>query len=369
MTKRTPGLRFDLGFPSTPGIYKIVCAANDRVYVGSTVSLRGHASHHKYLLANNKEYNPPLQAAYNKYGWEHFELVVLEHVSKNDISKEDIALSTTYPVAAPFAFTLARREQWHMDTFSKNALFNTKPAGPSGTLGIAQSEEQKLKHSRSKGGRPFYATNEISDEILFFEHIGEACTALPDLQRAHIQDCLHDRRFSHGGFVFDFDPTFVPIVAPNPYHGKSLGANHNSRVIIAKNTTTGTETSFDHVNAVKAAGFEASAVYLCLAGKKPAYRDHTWHYADGLPHRTTAQPGRRTGARKHGGSRPIVGTHKETGAAIHFEYVNQAAKALGVAPQNICASIAKKRKNVFHSAGGYFWDYVKKDEPLSGPAS
>ncbi len=361
MSKRVPGLYIPPNLPTLPGVYGITCDVNDKVYVGSTITLAGHARHHKYLLSRGRDYNPPLQAAYNKYGWEYFSFSVLE-VSDLVISDEDEALAAAYVAAGKevvaLACLLARREQWHMDHLgypSTSRVFNTKPAGPSGSLGIRQPSSQKLKHSRAKGGRPLYATNEETDETTRFEQIGDACAALPFLIRAHVQDCLHGRRFSTSGYVFEWDPDFLPIVAPS-HPGMQRGAIEKSRIITATDVT-GKEIHFDHASAIHIAGFTLSQVYLCLAGTKTSYRGYRWSYADGLPHRATLSPGRRSGAHKHGGSRPVVGVHKVTGDVIRFEYIKQAAVHFNIDPRLISLSITNKARGKLHSAAKHFWDY------------
>jgi len=319
------------GLPASPGIYKIECDVTSKAYIGQATSLRANASNHLYKLNLGIDYNPPLQAAYNKYGANNFTYSLLELCAEAD---------------------LTAREQWHMDAVPKGKLFNTKPAGPSGTLGLKQPEEQKLKHSRSKGGRPFYATHETTGEVHHFEHVGEACRKLPGLQRAHVYSVLHGTRTSHRGFTFDYDPSF-PIPTHKHKAKRPLGGDHRSRALIGTCIETGMETTYDYVGAVKHAGFSTSAVYLCLAGGMQTHKGFRWRYADGLPHRTSTKTEHLKGARiKHGGSRAIVGVHRVTGEKVRFEYIRQAADALGVHPQNISAALKKG-----WATNGYVWTY------------
>lgn len=64
------------------GIYKIVNKINDMYYVGSskkmTIGLNNRKETHFYLLSTNKHINPFLQHAWNKYGAESFEFVIIE---------------------------------------------------------------------------------------------------------------------------------------------------------------------------------------------------------------------------------------------------------------------------------------------------
>lgn len=64
------------------GIYAIVNLTNGDRYVGSSVCLQKRKAGHLYKLRRNTHGNPHLQAAWNKFGEDSFEFVILEHVAK-----------------------------------------------------------------------------------------------------------------------------------------------------------------------------------------------------------------------------------------------------------------------------------------------
>ena len=67
----------------SPGIYGIVNTLNDSVYVGSTRRpIRSRWIKHRRQLRKGIHFNPHLSAAWNKYGEDVFEFVVLETVTK-----------------------------------------------------------------------------------------------------------------------------------------------------------------------------------------------------------------------------------------------------------------------------------------------
>lgn len=59
-------------------IYKIVCTANNKVYVGRSSSYKRRKTEHFRYLSQNKHANPIMQSAYNKYGKEAFEFYMIE---------------------------------------------------------------------------------------------------------------------------------------------------------------------------------------------------------------------------------------------------------------------------------------------------
>lgn len=62
------------------GIYAIVNRINGKRYVGSSSELKARLRAHKGRLKSNYHPNPHLQAAWNKYGSEAFDFIVLEYV-------------------------------------------------------------------------------------------------------------------------------------------------------------------------------------------------------------------------------------------------------------------------------------------------
>ncbi len=64
------------------GIYAIVNLVNKKSYVGRSVNINRRWWEHRNELKYNKHYNSYLQNAWNKYGEENFELLLLEECNK-----------------------------------------------------------------------------------------------------------------------------------------------------------------------------------------------------------------------------------------------------------------------------------------------
>jgi group I intron endonuclease len=145
------------------GIYGIHCKSNDKWYIGESININQRMMQHKANLRSNYHDNNYLQSAWNKYGEEEFEFIILE--------AHDIA-DKTY---------LFERESYWMGRCgypSPNSCFNLKEAGiyspypiklkqkiseslkgkKSNTLGKKHSEESKRKMSEAKKG------TKLSDE-------------------------------------------------------------------------------------------------------------------------------------------------------------------------------------------------------------
>lgn len=114
---------------SVSGIYAIVNKINGNRYVGSAVDITQRWRQHTYRLRKNNHHSKHLQSAWNKYGKEAFDFIVLEIV--RDSSK------------------LIETEQRYLDE-DFPAYNNSRTAGS--VLGHRFSEEAKKKMSEIKKG-------------------------------------------------------------------------------------------------------------------------------------------------------------------------------------------------------------------------
>ncbi len=114
--------------PSTSGIYKITCIANNRIYIGSAVNLRDRRNRHFNHLRQNRHHSQHLQRAWNKYGEQAFTFEVLEQV-------------------LPISLT-AREQYWlnKLKPFGRKGFNIAREAGS--TLGTKRSPESLKKLSQ-----------------------------------------------------------------------------------------------------------------------------------------------------------------------------------------------------------------------------
>jgi len=114
------------------GIYKIQSKLKpERLYIGSTVSIKGRWRVHLHTLRNNKHHSKKLQNHYNKYGESDLVFIIIE------------------PCLSEF---LIIREQYYLDIL-KSYFNNCKIAGS--PLGVKHSKEDNKKNSERLKGRKF----------------------------------------------------------------------------------------------------------------------------------------------------------------------------------------------------------------------
>lgn len=114
------------------GIYAIKNRINNKMYVGKSVNIKKRKSYHFWLLRTNNHFNPKLQSAFNKYGEENFEFVILEKCNKDELDDKEIKYINRYNTI--------------------NDGYNICEGGE-GSLGRTLSEETKQKISNANTGR------------------------------------------------------------------------------------------------------------------------------------------------------------------------------------------------------------------------
>lgn len=71
------------------GIYMIRNLCNQKVYIGQSVDVQDRLAHHKSSLKHDRHENSYLQRAYNKYGVDGFEFVVLEYCAEDQLDERE----------------------------------------------------------------------------------------------------------------------------------------------------------------------------------------------------------------------------------------------------------------------------------------
>lgn len=68
----------DISILFNPGLYKIICLKNNKIYLGQSGNLISRLGRHCDNLENNRHDCCELQNDFNKYGKQHFIFLALE---------------------------------------------------------------------------------------------------------------------------------------------------------------------------------------------------------------------------------------------------------------------------------------------------
>lgn len=78
------------------GIYCIKNKINGKVYIGSSNNIERRFKRHKTELNTKKHSNKYLEKAYNKYGEENFEFIILELCNEEELIQKEIFFISKY---------------------------------------------------------------------------------------------------------------------------------------------------------------------------------------------------------------------------------------------------------------------------------
>jgi len=127
-------------FPDAPGIYIIYSVVNNKIYIGSAISIRERKSTHLCALKKGNHFNRYLQNHVNKYGIDKMMFFILEFCLEKK---------------------LIEREQYYLDFL--NPEFNIKkfalsPSGNKHSEETINKIKQKSKNRiYKKGGKKCYS--------------------------------------------------------------------------------------------------------------------------------------------------------------------------------------------------------------------
>lgn len=137
----------------TSGIYKIINNVNGKYYIGSSRNIEGSKGRwgtHKYMLKYNKHFNQHLQNAWNLYGPDSFQFLLVEEL-KNATDTELKTLEQRYlDIAKSFpenSYNLT------FDAFNKTLSEETKQKISKSNMGRVMSEEAKKRISIAHKGK------------------------------------------------------------------------------------------------------------------------------------------------------------------------------------------------------------------------
>ena len=124
----------------TQVIYKIVNLVNDKFYVGSTINKKVRFRQHRKLLRGNKHHCKHLQAAWNKYGENKFDFVVIEEVPETRALQEVEEIYLVQHVGKNYCYNAG---------YGANAPWRNAPAHKTPNYGKTMSEAAKAALSTS----------------------------------------------------------------------------------------------------------------------------------------------------------------------------------------------------------------------------
>lgn len=124
--------------PRSSGIYAIICKNSNKCYIGKSINIYRRWTSHKEHLRKGAHCNIHLQRAWDKYGKEAFEFIVLELCGKDVLGQKEIEWTTNFDI---------------------ESLFNQ------GNIGGYLSDSEETKIRRSKAQKRKWESSEFRDKM------------------------------------------------------------------------------------------------------------------------------------------------------------------------------------------------------------
>jgi group I intron endonuclease len=151
----------------TSVVYQIKCTNNPKSYIGVSFNFKKRKGEHLNKLTRNIHHNKPLQNAFNKYGKDTFEFVVLHECDDYDYAKE-LERQMLYSFYKDDLFNTTNKNGGFMpyNTFSKNRPVSeeTKKKLSKARLGTKHTEEAREKISKALLGNTYTRGHKQSAE-------------------------------------------------------------------------------------------------------------------------------------------------------------------------------------------------------------
>ena len=165
------------------GIYKIQNLTNNKVYVGSSKSLKRRQYQHFFQLKNNKHGNAYLQYSYNKYGKESFVFYILEECTEEELIDRESYWIEYYNSANPIS-------GYNLDSFE------------CGRRKLSSLSKAKMKNS-NREKKKINQFDLFGNLLNTFDSIKESARKL-NIDRRAIQGVLTKKHSTTKGYVFRY---------------------------------------------------------------------------------------------------------------------------------------------------------------------
>lgn len=180
------------------GVYKILCEANGKFYIGSSFNIDFRMRTHFRHLKNGNHINPHLQNSYNKYGESSFSVETLEECPVDQLlEKEQYWLDETQSFERHIGFNNTQKADRpsgykHTETAKKKMSLSK--------IGITQKKEHVEKRSKSLQGR---VLTQEQKEKMSISKLGAKNPMFgkkedPEKTKVRMKNCLDKPRWNKG---------------------------------------------------------------------------------------------------------------------------------------------------------------------------
>jgi group I intron endonuclease len=152
------------------GIYKIVNKINKKCYMGASTNIKSRWYSHTYELKSHTHDNIHLQRAWDKYGKENFEFLIIEEIPKEQLTRKDQYYLNLCKDNPTLYYNLVYESGGFLDRSGKNNGFYGKTHTEATREKISKTHKgkkltDKQKQKISINSNPWNKGGHLSEEI------------------------------------------------------------------------------------------------------------------------------------------------------------------------------------------------------------
>lgn len=240
------------------GIYIIRNIINNKVYIGSSVSINSRLSTHKNLLMNNKHFNKHLQSSYNKYGLNSFTFNILEITNVSIINeREEFNISLYNANDTKHGYNKRIKCDTNIGKkFSSQHIENLRKSH----IGIKRSKEAHRKIIESQY-KEVYKIDESGKILEKYKSLIDAGLN-NDIHKESISACCSNKLNSTGGYFWCFANNYTK----EQFMNRNIGDSKKFTSYTYKNTLTG-EIFNKLTEAARSIGLKSTTLSAMLNGQ------------------------------------------------------------------------------------------------------
>lgn len=316
------------------GIYAIHNLVNDKYYIGQAQDINDRWIKHRSRLKNNTHENKYLQNAYNKYGCDNFEYLVIEECDIQDLDEKEIMYIQKYD--------------------SYNNGYN-QDLGGKGCRGYKHTVEEILKMRMIQNPKAVLQLDmdlNIVNRWYSASHAGKTL----NLSIRGIKACCEriNRQKTIGGYYWIYEDEYlnntvdwdyylnINISEPKPINQYDLNMN------LIKSYSSA-------YAAMKETGYDDSQINAVCNYKRKTAFGYVWRFADGYTDEQYQKDINTDFTKWDMKNRKKIGQFNLNGDLIEeFESITYASKITGITRKSIKDNLNGKIKN----PKNYVWKYI-----------
>lgn len=228
------------------GIYQILCKANNKIYIGSSINVAVRWTAHIVALRGRRHNNKHLQHAWNRYGEDSFEFSILEEVKReNLLCRENEIIFETRAFDRDIGFNInltpfSRLGMPHSEATKRK--ISAANIGRIRNVGSRRTQATRLKMSVAQKGRIVSAKTaaKISATLTGRKPSVETCAKISASNKGRPKPPWFGRKIAEAQAIFSIDQVRrVRLLSASGMSARAIGRQYGTCHTVVKKAVAG----------------------------------------------------------------------------------------------------------------------------------